>query len=335
VCGDGKIREIPDIVWELREEERLGILRSTSRPMTSLETFIDSPVKTSSGLNVSIRDPISTLESTEFGFEDLKTGVKQLLGFDIFQYNDRYLERRLWSRMRRTNLPSYQQYWSLLRESTMEQEKLFDALTINVTEFFRDHQVYTCLQNDVLPLLLHNDKDRLRIWSAGCADGKEPYSIAMILSEVLGREETLRRVEIIGTDIDRTCLAKAQSGIFESYSGVLQADIEEQLSFLNNPEQYVDTDDRWYTLKPWLRHVVSFHDHDLTFGVPLDHVDIIFCRNVVIYFTKALKERLYQEFYHALNPGGFLFLGMTEILQGKSRELFVPFNPLCRVYRKC
>ena len=275
-----------------------------------------------------------TYDVEEFGFTDLKKGVQQLLGFDTFQYNDSYLERRLQSRMRRTNLSSYQRYWSLLKESSEEQEHLFDALTINVTEFFRDHQVYRFLQDKVLPLLLQNNNHRLRVWSAGCADGKEPYSIAILLSEIVGQEKMLERVEIIGTDIDNKCLAKAQRGIFESHPGFFQADIEEQLSSLEAPQRYFDINGQCYSVKPWLRQVVSFYDHDLTSGVAVDHVDIIFCRNVVIYFIRALKERLYQQLYSALNPGGFLFLGMTEVLQGSSRELFYPFNLLYRVYRK-
>ena len=334
MCGDGKIREIPDIVRELREEERLGKLGSGPQPMIQEEPFTVPHLEVASRMTHPLVPSVPTYDGEEFGFTDLKKGVQRLLGFDISQYNDSYLERRLQSRMRRTDRPSYQQYWSLLQESLKEQERLFDALTINVTEFFRDHQVYRFLQDEVLPLLLQTNTDPIRIWSAGCADGKEPYSIAILLSELLGHDTLLNRVEILGTDIDSKCLTRAQRGTFESHPGLFQADIEEQLSFLDNPQRYFDINGQWYTVKPWLRQVVSFSHHDLTSGVVMDDVDIIFCRNVVIYFNKALKERLYQQLYHALNHGGFLFLGMTEVLQGTSRELFYPFNPLYRVYRK-
>jgi chemotaxis protein methyltransferase CheR len=266
-------------------------------------------------------------------FHDLKKGVKELLGFNTGQYKDTYLGRRFNARMRAFNLDSYHDYWELLKRDQVEQQRLRDDFTINVTEFFRDNTVYRFLHQDVLPALF-NEKERIRIWSAGSSDGKEAYSIAMLCAELLGINKAQQRVTIIGSDIDRESLDHARMGHYTSKTGVTQTDIKKQLLFLRNPETYFTIQHDTYTMKPEIKQFVQFENYDLISGRKKFNFDLIFCRNVVIYFNRELQEILYQDFYNALNNNGFFVMGKTETLIGEARNLFVPYDTKERIFRK-
>ena len=266
--------------------------------------------------------------------EQLKQGVKNLLGFNTFQYKDSYLGRRFDSRLRVYRLDSYHAYWELLQRDKVEQEKLLDELTINVTEFFRDTPVYTAFQQDIVPLILREKPGKIRIWSAGSSDGKEAYSIAMVFVDALGEQKARNRVEIIGTDIDKDCLMHGSAGQYVSRPGLVQTDIEKQLQFAPHPENYFAIDECIYTVKPFMKNIVHFEYHDLISGQKKKNFDIIFCRNVVIYFTRELQEVLYQDFYNSLNPGGYFIMGKTETLIGEARNLFTPINTRERIFVK-
>jgi len=266
-------------------------------------------------------------------FHELKKGVKELLGFNTGQYKDTYLGRRFNARMRAYNIDTYHAYWEVLKNNQVEQQRLRDDLTINVTEFFRDNTAYHFLHHDVLPNLF-NEKERIRIWSAGSSDGKEAYSIAMLCAELLGLRKAQQRVSIIGSDIDRESLDHARKGQYISKTGVTQTDIKKQLTFLKNPESYFTIQDNAYSMKPEIKHFVQFENYDLISGRKKFNFDLILCRNVVIYFNRELQEVLYQDFYNALNNNGFFFMGKTETLVGEARNLFVPYNTKERIFRK-
>ncbi len=266
-------------------------------------------------------------------FEELKRGVKSLLGFNTDQYKDTYLGRRFNSRLRAYNLDSYHEYWNLLKNNEKEQERLLNDLTINVTEFFRDQSVYQFLQQDIFPEISAK-KDKIRIWSAGSSDGKEAYSIAMLFIELIGEEKVRSKIDIVATDIDQNCLNNARIGNYFSRKGISQTDITRQLSFLKKPEYFFDISDDAYQIKPFVKDLVSFQFHDLISGPKKHNFDIIFCRNVVIYFSRSLQEVLYMDFYNALNSGGFFVMGKTETLVGDARMKFQPYNSRERVFQK-
>lgn len=267
-------------------------------------------------------------------FEELKKGVKNLLGFNTDQYKNTYLGRRFNARLRAYNLDSYHDYWKLLKNNTGEQERLLNDLTINVTEFFRDQSVYRFLHQQVLPVI-GQDKNRIRVWSAGSSDGKEAYSIAMLFLELLGERKAKSKVKIVATDIDQACLKRAREGTYFSRKGISQTDVSKQLSFLKKPEEFFTiSDDNNYQIKPVVKNMVSFQYHDLISGPKKHNFDIIFCRNVVIYFSRELQEILYMDFFNALNSGGFFVMGKTETLVGQARSLFQPFNSRERVFQK-
>jgi len=266
---------------------------------------------------------LETCEARDRDFEELKLGVKKLIGFNTFQYKDSFLKRRFDVRLNACHLDTYHEYWRLLKKDKAEQEQLLKDLTINVTEFFRDVQMYNVFKQQVVPEVLENNKDKLRIWSAGSSGGKEVYSIAMIMLEILGLQEAPRRVEILGTDIDRECLQRAEEGVYESRPVLEQTDIAKQLTFINHPKDYFWINGNIYTAKPCLKQMVHFEYHDLISGPKKHQFDIIFCRNVVIYFTRELQEILYKDFYNALNSGGYLVMGKTETLVGDAKNLFL------------
>jgi chemotaxis protein methyltransferase CheR len=267
-------------------------------------------------------------------FEDLKANVKQLLDFNTFQYKNTYLGRRFDSRLRALHIDTYHAYWEFLKKDKAEQEKLLNELTINVTEFFRDNTVYDAFKDEVIPTILKEKQGKIRIWSAGSSDGKEAYSIAMLFSEALGEQTAKNRIEILGTDIDRDCLNHATQGIYLSRPGIIQTDIAQQIKFLKNYPNYFTIDTTNFQVKPILKSFVRFEYHDLISGAKKHNFDIIFCRNVVIYFTRELQEVLYEDFYNTLNPGGFFIMGKTETLVGSSRDRYIPYNLRERIFRK-
>lgn len=268
-------------------------------------------------------------------FYKLKNNIKKLLGFNSEQYKNTYLNRRFKSRLRVHKLDTFDEYWKFLKNDKDEQEILQNDLTINVTEFFRDNTVYEEFKKNVFPQMIKQKPDRkIRIWSAGSSDGKEAYSIAIICTKILRNKDVKKRVEIIGTDIDRDSLKTASSGVYNSKPGVRQTDISKQLKFLNRPSKYFELNDETYRVKPEIKQIVRFRHHDLISDRKRRNFDIIFCRNVVIYFTRELQTTLYKDFYDALNHKGFFVMGKTETLVGEARELFEPFNSRERIFVK-
>ncbi len=235
------------------------------------------------------------------GFDQLSARFRRLTGIDLNQYKGRQLERRLQSLLRRHNLADYTALSLRLERDPAFLQEFKDFLTINVSEFFRNPEKFRELQERVLPELL-KARPRLRIWSAGCSIGAEIYSVAMILDEVSpGRGHVL-----LATDIDRASLDKARLAVYQ----------EQELKTL--PPHLRD---RWF--RPvnggWqvdrrLAERVEFKNHNmLEDPMPAD-MDLILCRNVVIYFTDEAKDRLYRRFFNSLRPGGYLFTGGTETI---------------------
>ncbi len=274
---------------------------------------------------------IPALSDPEFAV--LKEYVCHLLDFNIDRYKDTFLQRRFEVRKKIYHLSSYREYLHVLQNNRKERDQLRNELSIHVTEFFRDPSLYIALQNHILPELV-NAQDTIRIWSAGCADGKEAYSIAMIANELLKLLSPSKTVTILGTDIDRTCLEQAKAGVYRSALSLKQTDIASQLSFINHPEEYFDIRGNTYLVKPSLKKLVRFTFHDLTSVINDDIFDIIFCRNVMIYFTRAFQEELCHRFCQTLRSGGYLFLGSTEKIPGIVACNFTAVHAKQKIYKK-
>jgi chemotaxis protein methyltransferase CheR len=259
-------------------------------------------------------------------FAALKRFIEQTLKIQCGNYKEDYIKRRILSRMRSTNTANYTEYLRYLRTNEPELEVLRKALTINVTEFFRDQDVYDLLKESVLPDLFGRRK-RIWIWCAGCSTGEEPYSIAMILSDLLSQNKEWS-AQIYATDIDRVVLAKAQEGIFSQKAMVKLSPVQVQRHFTKLP-------DGTYQVRPHLKELIRFRFHDLMSGLPVARwLDLITCRNVTIYFTETQKDDLARLFHGALVSDGYYIMGKTEYLGRQVEHLFVPRNSVQKIFVK-
>jgi chemotaxis protein methyltransferase CheR len=235
-------------------------------------------------------------------YQLVKRSVKNLLDIDLDPYKDEQMRRRLDSWLVRSGTASWTEYFRRARAEPNELARLRDYLTINVSAFFRDPERWLDLRQRVLPELLQT-APRLRIWSAGCSIGPEPYSLAVLLHELT----PLRRHTIIATDLDRGALAKARA------RGPFTAQDVQNVSEEQRARHFEPGGPPCFVTHNTAQRI-QFREHNLLVDDFEGSVDLIICRNVVIYFTNAAKDALYQKFRSALRPGGVLFLGSTEII---------------------
>lgn len=259
-------------------------------------------------------------------FGTLKHYIEQTLKIQCGNYKEDYIKRRLLSRMRSTNSANYADYLKYLKANAGELDVLRKALTINVTEFFRDNDVYDSLKNEVLPDLFSKRK-RLRIWCAGCSTGEEPYSIAMILHDFMARDKDVS-AQIFATDIDKVVLGKAQEGIYSPKAMGKLSESQTKRHFTKLP-------DGNYQVKQHLKDLIRFRAHDLMGGTPVSRwLDLITCRNVTIYFTESQKDDLARLFHDALVTDGYYIMGKTEYLGRQVEHLFVAKNSVQKIFIK-
>ena len=257
----------------------------------------------------------------------LKEQIRRDVGFYCDGYKEHCLRRRIAVRMRARGIHSYADYATLLQSDAQEYQKLRDAVTINVSKFYRNPEVWRVLEQKVVPGLFQAERD-IRIWSAGCAGGEEPYSIAMLLREYALRTnqmDRLGRFDVLGTDIDYASLQTAQRGDYSAFAFTDIPDAVRHAWF--EPPLYTQ-------VKPEIMQAVRFDTRDLITADFSGPYDVIFCRNVVIYFERAVQEALFAKFHQALAPGGFLVLGKVETLFGRSASLYAPVSQRERVFIK-
>jgi chemotaxis methyl-accepting protein methylase len=262
-------------------------------------------------------------------FSELTRKISAERGFGCASYKERCLRRRIAVRMRARGVHSYVDYARILDTDDAEYDRLLDALTINVTKLFRNWEAYAALASAVVPELWHRETPSIRVWSAGCSSGEEPYSLAVLFhryAATSGMLAQMDRVEVLGTDIDRRCLAAAELGEFEEGDF---ADTPEDLRrrYFKNTAPF--------TIAPSIRRMVRFESRDmLSDGAPRGKFDLIVCRNVLIYFDRETQERLFDTFYRAMSPGGFLMLGKVETLLGNARSQFAPVDARERIFAR-
>lgn len=257
-------------------------------------------------------------------FETLKRYIEQTLKIQCSSYKEDYIKRRLLSRMRSTNSADYGAYLRYLKVTTPELELLRNALTVNVTEFFRDTEVYDAIKKEVLPDLFKQRK-RLRIWSAGCSTGEEPYSLAMILHEMMALHKDLS-AQILATDIDLVVLGKAKEGIFSPKAMVKLTETQAHRHFDKLPNGD-------FKAKQHLKDLIKFTPNDLMSGIPVSrYLDLITCRNVTIYFNEKQKDELARTFHGALVADGYYIMGKTEYLGRSVDGLFTAKNSAQKIF---
>jgi two-component system CheB/CheR fusion protein len=230
-------------------------------------------------------------------------------------------------RMDEVGVESYGDYVDLLEVQQDEFAALFDTILINVTGFFRDPQAWEYYATEIVPRLISgiDPEDQIRVWSAGCASGEETYTLAMILAEALGEEAYLRRVKIYATELDEDALAQARQG---TYTG-------KQVEPIPHPllERYFERVDQRHAVRKHMRRTVIFGRNDLTQDAPISRIDLLTCRNTLMYFNAETQSRILRRLHFALNPWGFLLLGKSEMLITHA-DLFRPVNLKRRVFAK-
>lgn len=262
-------------------------------------------------------------------FEELTRKISTERGFGCASYKEKCLRRRIAVRMRARGVHTYVDYARILDDDAAEYERLLDALTINVTKLFRNWDVYAAMARTIIPELWERETASIRVWSAGCSSGEEPYSLAVLFhrhAATSGMLPQLPRVDILGTDIDRQCLLAAERAEFT------------EGDFSDTPD---DLRRRYFneaapfTIVPSIKRIVRFERRDLLGEpAPPGRHDLIVCRNVMIYFDRDTQERLFEKFHDALAPGGFLVLGKVETLLGQARLRFAPVDARERIFRR-
>lgn len=257
-------------------------------------------------------------------------------GFDFRQYKTSMLKRRLERRLTATGSASYRDYAGILDANPEEYNKLFDDLIINVSHFFRNPLTYELIYKVVLPSMIEYKQssmdNMIRIWSAGCAHGEEPYSIAILLIELLGKQIKNYNITIYATDIDTDALDNARTGKYSEESVV---EVKKGIM-----DRYFHFDEN-YIIKENVKELVDFSYHDLTsekFIAPAKSVftnfDLILCRNVLIYFSKPLQQKVFSNFENNLNRNGYLILGEAETLPDDFKSDFVCADKFSKIYQK-
>ena len=263
-------------------------------------------------------------------FAELSRQIARGAGMMLEAYKDKCVRRRIAVRMRACGVHTYAEYRALLERSPEECERLRDALTINVTRFYRNADTWSVLRRDLVPALVDGGKRDFRAWSAGCSSGEEPYTLAMLVVEHLeqaGRPDALGRTRIEATDIDRACLDRARAAV---YRREMLSELPPDLTGAYFQPAGVDLQ-----VVERARRLVAFTELDLSRQRPLRRdYHLILCRNVVIYFDRATQERLFQVFTDSLAPGGYLVLGKVETLFGPARERLQLIDPRERIYRR-
>jgi chemotaxis protein methyltransferase CheR len=274
--------------------------------------------------------PPASATQTDREFVDLTEKISRDRGFACASYKEKCLRRRIAVRMRARGVHTYADYARLLDSDSAEYDRLLDALTINVTKLFRNWSVYETIAEQVIPALWKADTRPIRVWSAGCSSGEEPYSLAVLFHRYAafqGELPRIDRVDVLGTDIDRSSLAAADRGQFpEGSFDETPADLRERYFSPTAP----------FTIVPAVRRSVRFQRCDLLEDFPTapGQFQLIACRNVLIYFDRDTQEKLLLRFHEALAPGGFLILGKVETLLGPVRSRFAAVDTRERIFRR-
>ncbi|HEY0246578.1 MAG TPA: CheR family methyltransferase [Mucilaginibacter sp.] len=258
-------------------------------------------------------------------FKQILTVLRVRRGVDFTYYKQSTLKRRIIRRMALGKIEKPVDYLSFLRENKGEQDALYNDMLISVTNFFRDTQSFEVLCNTIFPALVKKktDDEALRIWIAGCASGEEAYSMAICLQEQLGDKAAAMKLQIFATDISETAIAKARTGIYNLNE--LQGISASRL------QQFFVKQDGSYQVSKNIRDMCVFAHHNLLKDPPFSKIDLVSCRNVMIYLEPVLQKRALTTFHYSLNEDGYLLLGKSETIGGNT-DIFKAYNSSEKIY---
>lgn len=246
-------------------------------------------------------------------YTGFKREILVLTGIDLGAYKENQMKRRIEAFIKKNNCLNYEEYIQFIRRDKQELENFLSYMTINVSEFFRNPMQWQTLEKEILPLIVDSYKP-IKIWSAACSTGDEPYSLAMLLSKYV----PLSRIQIIATDIDKDILQKAREGIY----------VDRHLT--NVPTEfknkYFVQEENTYKISDDIKKCITFKQHNLLKDSYLKDIDLIVCRNVLIYFTEESKKEIYTKFSQSLSKEGILFVGSTEQIIGANQYNLYPYK---------
>lgn len=235
-----------------------------------------------------------------YDYEWFKKAIFDMTSIDLNAYKEKQMKRRIDTLIGKNGVNEYDKYVQLLKTDKVRFEEFVNYLTINVSEFYRNPEQWQLLDKEIVPELIKKFGKNLKVWSAACSTGDEPYSLVMALS----RHLPLNQIKIIATDIDKQVIAKAKVGLYNEKS---LAGVPEDLK-----KKYFTQVGPSYQISEEIKNRVEFREHNLLKDVYPSDCNLIVCRNVLIYFTEEAKEEIYKKFQKALAPGGILFIGSTE-----------------------
>jgi two-component system CheB/CheR fusion protein len=289
--------------------------------------FILPPGKIAEKL-IEFNRPFHSDQTEDQQFKQILTILRVRKGVDFQFYKSSTLKRRIIRRMALSKFETTEKYLDHLRSSRTEQDTLFNDMLISVTNFFRDPATFTMLAEYLLPKLIlakEQSQDPLRIWVAGCATGEEAYSLAIILHELSGENMASFRIQIFATDVSEVAINKARIGSYRpsELEGLSDARIQ---------QYFVKTESGFQVSKP-IRDLVVFAQHNLLKDPPFSNIDLLSCRNVLIYLEPVLQNKVLTTFHYALNKTGHLLLGKSETI-GRQSDIFTIVNPGDKLYSR-
>ena len=257
----------------------------------------------------------------------LFTLLKDRTGHDFSSYKRNTVLRRIERRMAVNEAGGLRKYLAILEENPQEAQTLCEDFLIGVTRFFRDPEAFELLRSEIIPNLFANrdPQDPIRIWHACCASGEEVYSVAMLILEYLEKENLQTKVQIFATDIDEVAVAQARAGLYP-------ADIAPEVGKERLKNFFIKNESRWQVTKQ-LREMIVFAHHSLIKDPPFSRLDLLVCRNFLIYLNPDIQKRLIQLFHQVLKPGGFLFLGSAETV-GLHSDLFASVDKKWKIFAR-
>lgn len=271
-----------------------------------------------------VRDP-TPLAQTEDALKKIFVLLRAHTGHDFSQYKQNTIGRRVERRMAVHQFEQIEQYLRYLRETPGEIEALFRDLLIGVTSFFRDKEVFEALQQQLGAVLAAKPADSpLRVWTSGCSTGEEAYSLAILLREHMDALKKTFKVQVFATDIDTRAIDTARAGV---YPASIATDVSpERLA------RFFSAEEGGYRIHKSIRDLLVFSEHDVIKDPPFSKLDLVSCRNLLIYMGPDLQRKLIPLFHYALNPGGLLLLGSSETV-GDFAELFSPVDRKAKLYQ--
>lgn len=260
----------------------------------------------------------------------LLTKIQMERGVDLSGYKSSTFIRKVDARLQALHIDSLLEYIRFLGQNPAEYDRFIEIVTTNVTEFFRDMRVFKEIERSIIPQIIQYKRQRnnkiIRVWSAGTASGEEAYSLAILFCEQLGPRINDFVLKIYGTDIDHKCLERAKQAEY-SFDEVKKMDNTRIAKY------FIQANDK-YRLIDGIKEMVTFLHHDLVHDEPLRYMDLVVCRNVLIYFSKDAQVKICAKLSQSLNDCGYLVLGLVESIVGRSKIGFKTLERSLKIYQK-